>query len=37
MAKKVTRSPSPERRQLMEEDTTLVTREQYLEMLVEAS
>ncbi len=34
---RVTISPSLERSQLMEEDATLVTREQYIEMLIDAS
>src|SRR5260370_14486199 len=37
MAQKVTISPSLERSQLMEEDANLLTREQYIEMLIDAS
>ena len=37
MAKKVTMSPSLERSQLKEEDANRVTREQYIEMLIDAS
>src|SRR6266849_3250382 len=37
MAKKVTISLSLERSQFMQEDVTLVTREQYIEMLIDAS
>ena len=37
MANKVTISPSLERSQLMEEDANLLTREQYIELLVDAS